>query len=147
MRCGRWKLESAHHSGAPYFYSQELMVNESCLQSFFHQAKDYSQVIHHNIPLEWTVHPTPSGYMDRYGWRKVMTQFSNIYGASPVNNQIIFFNGHDSHFNDWYPKIMQRKTSRPSYLKRVTPSMTIPITMVLTQNWRLPTTFWRLSRC
>ena len=29
-----------------------------------------------------------------------MTQFSKIYGASPVKNQIIFFNGHDSHFDE-----------------------------------------------
>ena len=29
-----------------------------------------------------------------------MTQFSSICGASPVNNQIIFFYGHDSHFGD-----------------------------------------------
>ena len=29
-----------------------------------------------------------------------MTQFSNICGASPVNNQILFFDGHDSYFDD-----------------------------------------------
>ena len=42
--------------------------------------------------------------MDRYSWLKAMTQFSNIYGASPVNNQIIFFSGNDSHF-DYYALI------------------------------------------
>ena len=82
-----------------------------------HQSKDYSQVIHHNIPLEWTVYPTPSGYMDRYGWLKVMTQFSNIYGASPVNNQILFFNGHDSHFGDRSLTQTQRKNIHPFILK------------------------------
>ena len=29
-----------------------------------------------------------------------MTQFYNLCGASPVNNQILFFDGHDSHFDD-----------------------------------------------
>ena len=28
-----------------------------------------------------------------------MTQFSNVYGASPVNNQITFFDGNDSQFD------------------------------------------------
>ena len=28
-----------------------------------------------------------------------MTQFSNVCGASPVNNKILFFGGHDSHFD------------------------------------------------
>ena len=63
-----------------------------------HQSKYYSKDPHSFIPLDCTFHCTPSGYMDRYGWLKAMTQFSNIYGASPVNNQIIFFSGNDSHF-------------------------------------------------
>ena len=29
-----------------------------------------------------------------------MTQFSNMYGAYPLNNQIISFDGHDSHFDN-----------------------------------------------
>ena len=65
-----------------------------------HQAKEYSQDIHHSIPLEWEFHHTRSGYMDRDRWLKTMTQFSNICGASPVSNKILLFGGHDSHFND-----------------------------------------------
>ena len=38
--------------------------------------------------------------MDRYGWLKAMTQFSNVYGASSVNNQVLLFDGHESHFDD-----------------------------------------------
>ena len=67
---------------------------------FVHQSKEYSQYIHHNIPLDWTVHHTPSEYMDRYGWVKAITQLSNICSASPVNNQIIFFDWYNSHFVD-----------------------------------------------
>ena len=65
-----------------------------------HQAKEYSQDLHHNIPLDWAVHHTPSGYMDRDGWLKEMTQLSNIFGAYPVNNQILFLDGNNSHFDD-----------------------------------------------
>ena len=64
-----------------------------------HQAKDYSQDIHNNIPLEWIVHYTPSVYMDRDGWLKSMTQFSNACGASLFNNQILLFDGHNSFFD------------------------------------------------
>ena len=77
------------------------------------QAKEHSQDLHHNIPLDWTVHHTSSSYMDRDGWLKAMTQFSNICGASPVNNQIIFFDGHDSHFDDRALTQMQSKNIQP----------------------------------
>ena len=65
-----------------------------------HQAKEYSEDIRFNIPLDWTVHHTPSDYMDRYGWIKYMTQLSNICNAYPFNNQIIFFDGNEIHFDD-----------------------------------------------
>ena len=65
--------------------------------------------LHHNIPLDCTVHHTPSGYMYRYGWLKAMTQFSNICSASSFNNQILFFYGHDSHFYDRSLTQMQMK--------------------------------------
>ena len=65
-----------------------------------HQAKDYSQDIHYNVPLDWIVHHIPSGYMDRDGWLKSTTQFSNVCGTSPVNNQILLFDGHCSHFGN-----------------------------------------------
>ena len=65
-----------------------------------HQAKEYYQDLHHNIPFDWKVHHTPSGYMDRDRWLNAMTQLFNICGASPINNNILFFDGHDSHFDD-----------------------------------------------
>ena len=81
------------------------------------QAKEYSEDLHHNIPLDWTVHNTSSGYMDRDGWLKAVTQFSKICGASPVNNQIIFFDGHDSHFDDRALTHMKSKNIQPFILK------------------------------
>ena len=82
-----------------------------------HQAKEYSQDLHHNIPLDWTVHHTSSGYMDKDGWLKAMTQFSNICVASPINNQILFFYGHDSHFGDLALTQIQSKNIQPFILK------------------------------
>ena len=29
-----------------------------------------------------------------------MTQFSTIFGVYPISNKILFFDGHDSHFDD-----------------------------------------------
>ena len=55
--------------------------------------------------------------MYRYGWLKAMTQFSNICGASPVINQILFFGGNDSHFDDRSLKQMQSKNIQSFILK------------------------------
>ena len=76
-----------------------------------------NSVLVDNIPLDWTVHHTPYGYMDRYWWIKAMTQFSNICGTSPVNNQILFFCGHDSRFDDRSLTQMQSKNIQPFILK------------------------------
>ena len=133
-----------HHYGAPYLYSQDLVGGLSMPAIVVPQAKEYSQDLHHNIPLDWTVHHTPSGYMDRDGWLKSMTQLSNICGASPVNNQILFFDGQDIHFNDRVLTQMQRGKFSPSYLKRMTPSTTRKMTMGLTQNLSISTTLRRL---
>ena len=55
--------------------------------------------------------------MDRERWLKVMTQFSNICGASPVNNQILFFDGNDSHFDDVALRQIMCKKIQPFVLK------------------------------
>ena len=81
------------------------------------QSKDYSQDIHYNVPVDWIVHHAPSGYMDRDGWLKSMTQFSNVYGASPVINKILSFDGHDSHFEDGTLRQMICKNIQPFVLK------------------------------
>ena len=64
------------------------------------QAENYTQDLHWNLPSDWLVHNTPSGYMDRDGWMKAMSLFSRTCGASKMNPQVLFFDGHDSHFDD-----------------------------------------------
>ena len=46
-----------------------------------------------------------------------MTQLSNIWGASPVNNQIIFFGRHDSHFDDRALRHIECQNIQPFVLK------------------------------
>ena len=55
--------------------------------------------------------------MDRYGWLKAMNQFSNVCGDSPVNNQILFYDGHDSHFKYFELRKMMCKNIQPFVLK------------------------------
>ena len=114
-----WKVQTGERTP---FWCTLLVFTRADRQCFMppviiHQAKEYSEDLHHNIPLDWTVHHTSSGYMDRDGWLKAMTQFSNICGASPVNNQILFFGGHDSHFDDRSLTKMQSKNIQLFVLK------------------------------
>ena len=97
-----WKVKTGDH--AP-FWCTLLLFTRSYGKCFIPpivvcQSKEYSQDLHHNIPLECTVHTTPSGYMDIYGCLKAMTKFSNICGASPFKNWILF--------SKWTLKSLQR---------------------------------------
>ena len=82
-----------------------------------HQSKEYTQDIHFNITLYCMVHHTPSGYMDIDGWLKSVTQLSNICVASPVNNQILFFNGHYTHVDCRALRHMDFRNIQPFVLK------------------------------
>ena len=55
--------------------------------------------------------------MYRDGWINTTTQLYNICGASPVNNQIIFFDGHNIHFDDRNLPQTQRKNIHLFILK------------------------------
>ena len=48
-----------------------------------------------------------------------MTQLSNIFSASPVNQQILFFGGNYSHFNNRAITKIQIKNNHPFILKAV----------------------------
>ena len=55
--------------------------------------------------------------MDKDGWLKFITQFSNVCGASLVNNQIILFNGHSSQFDDSEMIYVDQQNIQPFVLK------------------------------
>ena len=42
----------------------------------------------------------PPGYMDRDGCMKAKSLFSRTCGARNINPQVLFFYGHNSHFDD-----------------------------------------------
>ena len=54
--------------------------------------------------------------MDRDGWLKAMTQLSKICDASPVKNQILFFDVNNSHFYDRSLTQIQIKNIQPFIL-------------------------------
>ena len=49
-----------------------------------------------------------SRYMDRYGWHKSMAHFPSICCSSPLNTQVIVYDGHGSHFDDRALNILLR---------------------------------------
>ena len=55
--------------------------------------------------------------MDRDRWLKSTTQFSNICNASPVNNEVLLFYGHGSHFDDGALRKTIFKNIQPFALK------------------------------
>ena len=55
--------------------------------------------------------------MYRYGWLKSITQFSNIFGAFPVNNKIILFYNHDIHFDERVITNMEHQNIQPFIMK------------------------------
>lgn len=59
--------------------------------------------LHLNLPEDWLVCNTPSGYMDRDSWQKAIRYFAQKCGATVVDHVLLFFDGHDSH---WDPETM-----------------------------------------
>ena len=122
-----WKVQTGERSTS---WCTLLVINWSDDKCFMppiivNQSKEYSQDLQFNIPLGWKVHHTLSGYMDIYGWLKAMNQFSNVCGASPVNdqinplfnNKILLFDGNDSHFDDRALRHMECQNIQPFVLK------------------------------
>ena len=55
--------------------------------------------------------------MDRYGWMKATSLFSRTCGSIKINPQVLLFDGHDSHFDDWATHIMLSHHIYPFILK------------------------------
>ena len=96
-----WRVKTVYRAS---FWCMSLVFTSSdgkCIMPpiIVHQSKEYSEELHFNVPLDWTVYHITSGYMDRDGWIKPMTLLSNVCVTSPVNNQIVLFGGHDIHFD------------------------------------------------
>ena len=96
-----WKIQTGEH--AP-FWCTLLLFSRADGQCFIpptvvHQGSNFTQDFQLYLPSDWIVHCTPSGYMDRDGWYKSIRQFIALSGARVTNKQILFFDGHDSHWD------------------------------------------------
>ena len=81
------------------------------------QGENYTQDLHWNLPSDWLVHCTPSVYMDRDVWMKAMSLFSSTCGSIKMKPQVLFFDGHDSHFDDRATHILQSHHISPFIIK------------------------------
>jgi hypothetical protein len=82
-----------------------------------HQGTDVTADFFLNLPNNWVCHATPSGYMDRDGWFKTVTNFVHLSGASESNPQYVFFDGHDSHWDSDALEYMVENNANPFFLK------------------------------
>jgi len=97
-----WKTVEGEH--AP-FWVTILFYTRADGQVFIpptivHQGSEWTSDMGMNLPDNWIVHSTPSGYMDRDGFTKTCKNFVRLSGSSKTNPQFNFFDGHDSH---WAP--------------------------------------------
>ena len=83
----------------------------------FHQETNYTQDIHWNLPSDWLFHNTASVYIDRDVWMKAISLFGRTCVTSKINPQVLFFGGHDSHFDDRATHLLQSHHISPFILK------------------------------
>ena len=72
-----------HTSERAPFWCTSLIFTRDDGQCFIppvvvHQSTHYNQYPHDNIPSDWVVHNSPSGYMDCDGWHESTTQFASM---------------------------------------------------------------------
>ena len=113
-----WKCRYGEH--AP-FWVAVLFFSRADGQCFIppcivHKGIEYSCDLHYGVPDEWLVHHTPSGYMDRDGWFKVIHIFSKLAGAH-AGKKNLFYNGHDSHWDTDALDLMASSFVQPFVLK------------------------------
>ena len=111
------------HTGdiSPFWFTDLVFTISDC-QCFMspvivQQADNYTQYIHYNIPKDWVVHNTPYGYMDRYGCMKSMIHFKTFCGANKINPRVLFYDVHESHFDNKTIHILWFNHIKPFLLK------------------------------
>ena len=55
--------------------------------------------------------------MDHDGWHKSMSHFASMCCSSPLNPQVLFYDGHDSHFGDRALDIFRKQNIQYFILK------------------------------
>ena len=114
-----WKCQDGEH--AP-FWVTILFFSRADGQCFLppcvvHQGADLSADFLYKIPADWIVHHSPSGYMDRDGWFKVIYMFTKLSGCHAGNIQMLFYDRHDSHWDADALDLMTKNFIQPFVLK------------------------------
>ena len=114
-----WKTQTGER--AP-FWCSFLFFSRADGQCFIpptviHQATDMGADFLLEIPDDWIVHGTPSGYMDRDGWYKTIINFANLSGATKSNKQFLYFDGHDSHWDSDALQLLEDRHIKSFFLK------------------------------
>ena len=65
-----------------------------------HQRTHHTQDLHYNIPSDWVIQNSLSGYMGRDAWHKFMFHFASLCFSYPLNPQVLFYDVYDSSFDD-----------------------------------------------
>ena len=111
------RLVREHHSGAQYSSSPVLFDSVVIPPVAVHQSTHCAQYLYCDIPSDWVVHNSPSGYMYHDGWHKFMARFVTMCCSSPRILQVLFYYGHGIHFDDREINILSRHHIQYSFLK------------------------------
>ena len=116
---GIWKPQTGEIS--PFWFTALIFTSADgqCLMPpvIVHQAENYTQDLHWNLPSDWLVYNTLSVYMDRYGWMKTLSLFIRTCGDSKLNPQVLLCDVHDSQFDDRATHILQSHHISPFILR------------------------------
>ena len=74
-----------------------------------HKSNHHTKYLHHNIPIDWIVYNSPSIYMDYDGCHKFMAHFPSMCCSSPLNSQVLFYDGHGRNIDDREFDILHRQ--------------------------------------
>ena len=114
-----WKTQEGEH--APFWVTLCFFTRADgqvfIPPTIVHKSVEWTKDLSLNIPDNWVVHSTPSGYMDRDGWLKTTENFSSLAGASAGNPQFPFFDGHDSHWDSDSLDLYTKRNCHPFFLK------------------------------
>ena len=82
-----------------------------------HPAGNYIQDLHYNIPKDWVVQNTPSGYMERDVWINTMVNFNTVYGENKINIQLLYYDDHEINFYEREIHIPHSNHIKPLFFK------------------------------
>lgn len=104
-----WKARAGERAE---YWCTLLIFTRADGQCFFPPVVVHKQAVqtgdlHLNLPEDWLVCNTPSGYMDRDSWRLAIRYFAQKCGATALDRVLLFFDGHDSHWDPGAMEIME----------------------------------------